>query len=309
MSTTLNPPTQKKIKKPSKRLASQKQQTASKNSTPPPTPKQKAKASTKEASQKFLQTLQSLLDFDKNLYQDFLPVREKPDLSLPPLQQEEKRYHPNPTLLLVGTDEVGRGCLMGPVVAGAVYLPPDITPAQKKRLLRLNDSKKLTPLHRKELAEEIKAHYPYGIGEASPQEIDELNIHQASLLAMARAYHHLIENLFRNESFCSAMNNPLLCLALDGRTRIPEHFLDAFGSQKPFIQVPIIKGDGQSASIAAASVLAKHHRDTLVIGLANTHPGYFWEKNMGYPTPEHKEGIQKLGPTLHHRHTFKGVSL
>ncbi|MBY0404071.1 MAG: ribonuclease HII [Cyanobacteria bacterium] len=293
MATTLKPPTQKKIKKPSKPPASQKKQTGSKNSP----------------SLKLLHTLQSLLDFDKNLYLDLLQDREKANLGLAALKEKEEKSRLSPTLLLVGTDEVGRGCLMGPVVAGAVYLPPGLSSAQKKRLLRLNDSKKLSPLHRSELAEEIKANYPHGIGEASPQEIDELNIHQASLLAMARAYHHLIESLLTNESFYRSTGSPLLCLALDGRTRIPEHYLDALGSQKPLIQVPIIKGDGQSASIAAASVLAKHHRDTLVIALANTHPGYFWEKNMGYPTPEHKEGIQKLGPTLHHRHSFKGVSL
>lgn len=176
-----------------------------------------------------------------------------------------------------GCDEVGRGCLCGPVVAAAVILPSDYANAF------INDSKKLTKANRIHLVTEIKtAAIAWSIAEASVEEIDQINILNASFLAMNRA----IESLNIE----------------------PDHLLIDGNRFKSKTDIPyscIIKGDGKFASIAAASILAKVYRDDLMEKMAVQFPGYGWEKNFGYPTKAHREGIKKLGLTPIHRKSFR----
>ncbi len=179
--------------------------------------------------------------------------------------------------LEAGCDEVGRGCLCGPVVAAAVILPPDYAHDL------INDSKKLSKSNRESLELEIKTHaIAWAITEASVEEIDQINILNASFLAMNRAI-----------------------IGLDQR---PEHLLIDGNRFKTDLKIPyscIIKGDGKYASIAAASILAKVYRDKMMEEYAKEYPGYGWEKNAGYPTKAHREGIIKLGLTPIHRKSFK----
>ena len=178
-----------------------------------------------------------------------------------------------------GLDEAGRGCLAGPVVAAAVILPPEY----KNTLL--NDSKKLTPKLRFQLREEIKANaLAWSVAVASAEEIDEINILNASLLAMHRA--------------------------LDGLSIEPEHLLvdgNRFRPYKDVAQTCVVRGDGLYLSVAAASVLAKTHRDELMTELAEQFPGYGWERNFGYPTSVHRRAVDDLGITPYHRKSFGPV--
>jgi ribonuclease HII len=172
---------------------------------------------------------------------------------------------------------VGRGCLCGPVVAAAVILPPDYANEL------INDSKKLTKSNRLALVGEIKANaLAWAVAEASVEEIDRINILNASYLAMTRAV-----------------------MAL---TTQPEHLLvdgNRFKSELKISFDCIIKGDGKYASIAAASILAKEYRDEMMCRYAEEFPGYGWETNVGYPTAAHREGIEKLGVTPIHRKSFR----
>lgn len=182
-----------------------------------------------------------------------------------------------PHLVEAGCDEVGRGCLAGPVVASAVILP------KKFRHKQLNDSKQLTREERLLLRDEIiQSAVAWAVAEVSPEEIDDINILNASFKAMH--------------------------LALD-QLRVEPEFLLIDGNRfKPWRDRPfecIVKGDANYLSIAAASILAKTYRDDLMQRLACTHPGYGWETNVGYPTDEHREGIRKLGITPFHRKSFQ----
>ncbi|HLW19197.1 MAG TPA: ribonuclease HII [Cyclobacteriaceae bacterium] len=179
--------------------------------------------------------------------------------------------------LEAGCDEAGRGCLCGPVVAAAVILPKDYANEL------INDSKQLSGKLRAVLAEEIKMRsLAWAIASASPQEIDEINILNASFLAMSRA----VEGLKIEPEH----------LLIDGN-RFKSHLKATFDC--------IIGGDGKYASIAAASILAKVHRDELMKAYAQEYPGYGWETNFGYPTRQHRQGIQDLGTTLLHRKSFR----
>lgn len=176
-----------------------------------------------------------------------------------------------------GCDEVGRGCLCGPVVAAAVILPSDFANAF------VNDSKKLTRESRNALVNEIKSEaIAWSIAEASVEEIDRINILRASFLAMSRA----IEALHVQPQH----------LLIDG---------NRFSSHLTIPHTCIVKGDGKFASIAAASILAKVYRDEMMERFAAQYPGYGWETNVGYPTTSHREGILKLGTTPLHRKSFK----
>jgi Ribonuclease HII len=180
-------------------------------------------------------------------------------------------------LIEAGCDEVGRGCLAGPVVAAAVILPKNY----QHELL--NDSKQLTKEDRLQLQEEIKKDaLGWAIAEVSSQEIDEINILNASFKAMH--------------------------LALDQLTIKPEFLLIDGNRFKPYRDVKfecIIKGDSKYLSIAAASVLAKTYRDELMEKLSVQYPGYAWHSNVGYPTEEHRDGIRQLGITPYHRRSFQ----
>ncbi len=179
---------------------------------------------------------------------------------------------------VAGVDEVGRGPLAGPVVAAAVVLDPARIPDG------LNDSKKLTAKRRAALAEELWQVAEISIARASVQEIDEHNILRASHIAMVRA--------------------------IEGLSTAPHHVL-IDGNLLPrgltLPADPVIKGDGRSLSIAAASIVAKVARDTEMESLAQQFPGYGWDRNAGYPSKQHLEALQSLGVTPHHRRSFRPV--
>lgn len=180
--------------------------------------------------------------------------------------------------LICGVDEVGRGPLAGPVTAAAVILPRERVPEG------LNDSKQLGPGRRARLAEQIMACADWAVAHATVEEIEQLNISQAAHLAMIRA----IQGLRQRP-----------CLVLVDGKHIPRA-----------LNLParaIVKGDTLSLTIAAASIIAKEARDRIMVDLAQQHPGYGWEHNMGYPTKEHRAALQHLGITPAHRRTFKPV--
>jgi len=176
-----------------------------------------------------------------------------------------------------GCDEVGRGCLCGPVVAAAVILDESF----EQNLV--NDSKKLTLKTRFELDDYIKNNVKdFAVAELSPEFIDKHNILNASIHAMH--------------------------LALDKLTIRPELILVDGNKFHPYNFIPhqcIIKGDSKILSIAAASILAKNYRDQLMIKLHEEFPEYGWNKNMGYATKSHREALKKLGPTKYHRKSFR----
>jgi ribonuclease HII len=180
-------------------------------------------------------------------------------------------------LLEVGLDEVGRGCLAGPVVAAAVILPKDYSHPV------LNDSKKLSAKQRRVVgADIIKNALEYAVAEVSVAKIDEINILNASFLAMHKALDQLTLD-------------PQLLL-IDG---------NRFRNYKNKTHLCVVKGDGKYMSIAAASILAKNYRDELMAKLAKDFPYYGWEKNAGYPTKIHREGISTKGSCIWHRKSFK----
>jgi ribonuclease HII len=176
-----------------------------------------------------------------------------------------------------GCDEAGRGCLAGPVVAAAVILPPGFIHPW------LNDSKQLTEKQRDELRIIIeKEAVSWAVARVEADEIDRINILNASILAM----HKAIEKLTLTPAF----------IIVDGNRFKPYPWI---GHQT------IVKGDAKFMSIAAASVLAKTHRDEWMLHLHQQFPQYNWKKNKAYPTPEHKEAIRQYGRTAFHRMTFK----
>lgn len=179
--------------------------------------------------------------------------------------------------LEAGTDEAGRGCLSGPVVAAAVILPDNF----QHELL--NDSKQLSEKKRRELRPYIEERaLAFSVSFIHQEEVDELNVLQASITGM----HRSIEQLNVNPEF----------IIVDGN------------KFKPFQQVPhqtIVKGDAKFMSIAAASVLAKTYRDEYMEKIHGEFPQYNWKKNKGYPTKEHREAIRQFGATPYHRKSFK----
>ncbi len=176
-----------------------------------------------------------------------------------------------------GTDEAGRGCLAGPVVAAAVILPDNFSHPL------INDSKQLTERRRMELREVIKAQaVAWAIAMVSPEEIDRINILQASIEAMHRAL--------------AQLDPQPGAIAVDGNRF------------RPYRDVPYqtyVKGDGRYANIAAASILAKTERDLYMEQAATTYPQYGWDENKGYPTAAHRHAIELYGPTPLHRMSFR----
>lgn len=187
------------------------------------------------------------------------------------------RAYYNVSCIEAGLDEVGRGCLAGPVVAAAVILPADYSHPL------LTDSKQLSEVQRLRIGEEVlREAVDWAVAEVSNQEIDRINILQASFLAMHRAVGAL--------------------------KTLPEHLLVDGNRFRPYPMIPhtcVIKGDSQFFSIAAASVLAKNYRDRLMARLAEEFPEYGWEQNVGYPTLHHRRAIRIFGTTPHHRLSFK----
>ncbi len=192
--------------------------------------------------------------------------------------------------LVIGLDEAGRGPWAGPVVAAAVWLDPERCPRALSE--RLDDCKTLAPALRDELHDLVLACAGCGIaavglGEASVGEIDEINILEASLRAMARAAADLEAKTGRAPRAALVDGNKSPALACRAR--------------------PIVGGDRLSLSIAAASIVAKVTRDRLMDDLAQRHPGYGWERNRGYGTPEHRAALRRLGATAQHRRSFRPV--
>ena len=183
-------------------------------------------------------------------------------------------YHE--AVIEAGCDEAGRGCLAGSVYAAAVILPPDY------RNELLNDSKQLSERRRYQLRETIERDaVSWAIGIVTPEEIDRINILNASILAMHRA--------------------------LDGLTVRPEAVIVDGNRFKPYGNLPcttIVKGDGKYLSIAAASILAKTYRDDYMNALAEEYPQYDWRSNKGYPTKKHREAIRAFGVTPLHRRSY-----
>ncbi|MCE6989196.1 ribonuclease HII [Dyadobacter sp. CY323] len=187
------------------------------------------------------------------------------------------RPYYNIEVIEAGLDEVGRGCLAGPVVAAAVILPRDYKHSF------LTDSKQLTKVQRLELEKEIiRESLSWAVAEVDNVEIDKINILKASFLAMHRA--------------------------VDKLRMKPEHLLVDGNRFTPYPMIPhtcIIKGDAHYLSIAAASVLAKNYRDELMANLSNLFPHYGWDHNVGYPTIHHRKAIGTHGPCSYHRMTFR----
>ncbi len=187
----------------------------------------------------------------------------------------KSHYHAG--LVEAGCDEAGRGCLAGSVYAAAVILPEDYVNDA------LNDSKQLTAHRRYELRAEIERDaLAWAVGVVTPEEIDQINILNASILAMHRA--------------------------LDQLTLRPEAIIVDGNRFKPYRFIPyttVVKGDGKYLSIAAASILAKTYRDDYMDRLAEEFPQYGWTENKGYPTRAHREAIAKYGVTPYHRKTFR----
>ena len=187
-----------------------------------------------------------------------------------------EKLHGAPKITIAGIDEAGRGALAGPVIASAVILDSHDIPAN------IDDSKKLTPKKRGEIAQNIIKRAHVGLGMASVEEIDRLNILQASLKAMKRALDDLPKK-------------PDLVL-IDGN-HIPKDLSIAAHA--------VIGGDGLSLSIAAASIIAKTNRDDMMDALARDFPFYGWERNKGYGTQHHLDALEKKGLTRHHRLSFR----
>ncbi len=198
--------------------------------------------------------------------------KSQPDLSFEQAAIQDGHFS------VVGVDEVGRGPWAGPVTAAAVRLDLNRIPEG------LNDSKKLSAVRRDALHDQIIAAADVCVAHASVAEIDRMNILAASHLAMSRA----VAGLSQVPDFA----------LIDGN-RIPENL--------PCPAQAIVKGDGRSLSIAAASIVAKVVRDRLMVDLAQQHPGYGWESNAGYGTKLHQEGLRNLGVTPHHRRSFKPI--
>lgn len=180
---------------------------------------------------------------------------------------------------ICGIDEAGRGPLAGPVVAAAVILP------KKGRPKGLDDSKQLTPEARADLADAIRRCAIVGVGVASVEEIDAINILRASHLAMKRAF--------------EALSTPAVAALVDG-------------NMAPDLPCPVewvIDGDALVPVISAASVIAKVERDRMMDALCGDYPGYGFAKHKGYATPEHQDALKRLGPCAIHRRSFKPVQL
>jgi ribonuclease HII len=219
--------------------------------------------------------LQELLTFDQTLL------------------ETARDTHHVPLTGVLGVDEVGRGSLIGPVIAAALVFPARLEADQIEALATLDDSKAAHFNHAKRIvmAETLKSFCYWGIGEATQHEVETLNVSQASLLASHRA----IDALQKQFSQCPLETH---LVVIDGRMKIPG---------LKYLQTAEIKADSRSAAVAGASIIAKAYRDSLVIELAQTYPGYNWETNAGYPTPGHQAALEALGVTPLHRRTYKVV--
>lgn len=195
------------------------------------------------------------------------------------MAREERSLWEDDIYPVAGLDEAGRGPLAGPVVAAAVILEPE------HRIIGLDDSKKISPARREALFKEIKEKASVGIGRVGPQKIDEINILQASFLAMRKA----LDNLEREPEY----------LLIDGKMNLP---------QVNISQEAVINGDSRVNAVAAASIAAKVTRDRIMLDFAEQYPEYNFSANMGYGTAEHIEVLREYGVSPIHRSSFKVVA-
>lgn len=214
------------------------------------------------------------------------PAKPEPDYI--PTWQREDELNAMGYECIIGLDEAGRGPLAGPVVAGAALLPRDFS---SPNFHLLHDSKQLDHEARAVLYLEITASVAWGVGECSPEEIDTINIRQASWLAMQRAAADLMTR------HAERVDTGSLFVLIDG---LP------YGAG-PWQYEAIVKGDARSVSIAAASIIAKVTRDRMMIEHESNHPGYGFAQHKGYPTPAHCKALMELGPCALHRRTFGPV--
>ena len=203
-----------------------------------------------------------------------------PDFSL------EESLGLSTSAVIVGVDEVGRGPLAGPVTAAAVFF--DRQKITSDLLTKIDDSKKIAQKKRATISKQIESIAIIGIGWASSGEIDQLNILEATMLAMQRAIFSLQKQIILDPDY----------ILIDGN-KVPR--LD-------FPSKAIVRGDEKSLSIAAASIVAKSKRDAFMTLLSKLYPGYGWEKNAGYGTREHLAAIEREGITVHHRRSFKPIA-
>jgi ribonuclease HII len=190
---------------------------------------------------------------------------------------------------VIGLDEVGRGCLAGPVVAAAFAYKISSERMLWKPAFRVTDSKKLSAAQRQQTRGYLQANpeFIHAVAEASAEEIDRINILKASLLAMKRAY-DVVRNQIPESAHVWAL--------IDGNTLAPIDRCE---------RSAVVKGDSKSFAIAAAAILAKEHRDSLMKTLSEAFPEYNWAQNVGYPTPDHASGLQKIGVSPWHRKSFR----
>ena len=203
-----------------------------------------------------------------------------PDFSL------EESLGLSTSAVIVGVDEVGRGPLAGPVTAAAVFV--DRQKITLDLLTKIDDSKKISQKKHATISKQIESIAIIGIGWASSGEIDQLNILEATMLAMQRAISSLRKQIISDPDY----------ILIDGN-KVPR--LD-------FPSKAIVRGDEKSISIAAASIVAKNKRDAFMTSLSKLYPGYGWEKNAGYGTGEHLAAIEREGITVHHRRSFKPIA-
>lgn len=194
--------------------------------------------------------------------------------------------------LVIGVDEAGRGCLAGPVFAGAVLIKAGTA---QEELMDYRDSKTISEARREEIFERLMSEHFVGIGSANPREIDEINILQASFLAMQRALKDLEARLVKEFAPEARAERVVL---VDGNMCIPE---------VPWRQVTLVKGDSRATPISAASIAAKVSRDRYMRQVESRYPEYLFAVHKGYGTEAHREAIIKNGPCEEHRYSFRGV--
>lgn len=214
----------------------------------------------------------------------------------------EKKLFTNGYQLICAVDEVGMGCLAGPVVVCAVGFTNHFYNKVHRKLFRLRDSKLLQPKHREKFAKELmkERDLVYALAYAQPKTIDELNIYQAARLAMKRAvnkiynFQFLISNQAPNDQSLKTILKSIVLV--DGKTKISGLNIE---------QIPIVKGDRKVFAISCASIIAKVFRDKMMERYAKKYPGYGFEKHKGYGTKYHREILISLGPCAIHRKSFR----
>lgn len=213
---------------------------------------------------------------------------------------EGLQFSPQDINFVFGFDEVGVACLAGPVVAACFAYPLDAPFIAREISILVRDSKQLNLVQRQTAEAYLLTceHSFYATAEATVEEIDSINIFWACRLAMSRAFKKV-----QMQMESAAVNFARAALLVDGRMP-PKDFLELAATDERFRVQDLVKGDTRVFPIAAASILAKNYRDSLMQKLGHEFPDYGWESNVGYPTAVHRDALVRLGPTVHHRRSF-----